>query len=71
MWFPNFFFQYLKKFWSKTLENYFQVYLIFFAMFQLHVPVQLPCYDFIQITNLSMDYIKIFKRNWFFASDGR
>jgi hypothetical protein len=26
-----------------------------FHFFQLHVPVQLPCYDFIQITNFSMD----------------
>ena len=45
--------------------------LNYFILFQLHVPVQLPCYDFIQIINLSMDFIKIFKRNWFFASDGR
>ena len=26
--------------------------------FQLHVPVQLPCYDFIQVSNLSMDLPK-------------
>ena len=25
----------------------------------LHVPVQLPCYDFIQITNFSMDLTKL------------
>ena len=24
-------------------------------LFQLHVPVQLPCYDFIQIANFSMN----------------
>ena len=77
--------QYLKNRWLKTLENNFQVnnekrirtltipiaINYFSFLFQLHVPVQLPCYDFIQIINLSMGLVKTFKRNWFFASDGR
>ena len=30
-----------------------------FHFFQLHVPVQLPCYDFIQIANFSMGLTKL------------
>ena len=59
----------------EPLFFYFKIpnktYLPKFMLFQLHVPVQLPCYDFIQIINLSMGFVKTFKRNQFFASDGR
>ena len=43
-----------------TLGLWFQSsnQLNYFILFQLHVPVQLPCYDFIQITNFLM--IKFF-----------
>ena len=41
---------------GKILINYNKIIQILF--FQLHVPVQLPCYDFIQITNFSMDLSK-------------
>ena len=41
--------------------NFANSYKLFFILFQLHVPVQLPCYDFIQIINLSMGSTKTFK----------
>ena len=44
-----------------TLGLWFQCsnQLNYFILFQLHVPVQLPCYDFIQIINFSMVFHKL------------
>jgi hypothetical protein len=46
-----------------SLPNIYKLINNCFILFQLHVPVQLPCYDFIQIANLSMGFIKTFKQN--------
>lgn len=44
-----------------TLGLWFQSsnQLNYFILFQLHVPVQLPCYDFIQIINFSIVLSKL------------
>ena len=39
--------------WFKTQETILPTKI--FHLFQLHVPVQLPCYDFIQIAIFSIN----------------
>ena len=44
--------------WFKTQETILPTKI--FHLFQLHVPVQLPCYDFIQITNFFNELMFLF-----------